>query len=414
MSAGLLAVLNKAIALTKLSLMKTAGVVGDDLALNAKQLSHVPPERELPIVWEVAKGSMKNKAILSTAGIILSATIPQLIFPLLMVGGAYFCHEGVEKLWEKWEHRKEHPKLNAAGQEDHYNENLPPETPEEERERIRDAIKTDFVLSAEIVVLTLGMVSGVEGSYLTKLATQAIALGLSAPVMTGLVYGSVAGLVKIDDVGAKLKENDNKPIWHIGNIMMKAAPWILKGLTLAGTVAMFTVGGGLLVDGFAPLHQVAEHFSTLAGTVPYIGKGLEFIVSNAAGGIAGVISGIATVSGAHGIKAAYNKVKTALGFGGPAQEVKNDAKPDDNAPAPQLAPAEPDLTVKPTPDNESKGPEAGPSFTEAASPPVVVPPDVNNSFGKAAKPDAEEQPPGVKPEQIPPKPDDPGAGRQPG
>jgi hypothetical protein len=232
--------------------------------------------------------------------------------------------------------------------------------------------------------------------------------------MTGLVYGSVAGLVKIDDIGEKLKENDNKPIWHIGNVMMKAAPWILKGLTLAGTVAMFTVGGGLLVEGFEPLRHVAEHFSTIAGSVPHIGRALEFIVSNAAGGIVGVISGITTVSAQHGIKAAYNKIRKAMGFGGPAQDLNNDAKADDNAPAPHLAPAEPDLTVKPAPDEGSKGPEAGSSFTQAASPPIVVPPDVNNSFGQAAKPDSTEVAPEVKPEQIPPKPEDPGAGRQPG
>ncbi len=413
MSAGLLTVLNRALALTKLSLMKTAGVVGDDLALNAKQLSHVPPERELPIVWKVAKGSLKNKAILSTAGIILSATIPQLIFPLLMCGGAYFCHEGVEKLWEKWEHRREHPKVNAVGQEDHYNESLPPETPEEEKERIRDAIKTDFVLSAEIVVLTLGMVAGVEGSYLTKLATQAIALGLSAPVMTALVYGSVGGLVKIDDIGEALKKNDNRPLWHVGNVMMKAAPWILKGLTLAGTIAMFTVGGGLLVEGFEPLRHIAEHFTTIAGTVPHIGKALEFVVSNAAGGIAGVIAGIGTVGSAHGIKAVYTKVKNALGFGKSSDLKNGDAKPDDNAPAPQLAPTEPDFTVKPAPDQDAKGPEAGPSFTQAASPPIVVPPEIGNSFGNAAE-NTDKPVPQIKPEQIPPKPDDPGAGRQPG
>lgn len=413
MSAGFLAVFHKALALTKLSLMKTAGVVGDDLALNAKQVSHVPPERELPVVWEVAKGSMKNKVILSTAGIILSATIPQVIFPLLMVGGAYFCHEGVEKLYENWQHRKEHPKLNAAGQEDHYDENLPAETEVEEKERIRDAIRTDFVLSAEIVVLTLGMVSGADGSYLTKLATQATALGLSAPIMTGLVYGSVAGLVKIDDVGEKLKKNDNKPLYHLGNVMMKAAPWILKGLTIAGTVAMFTVGGGLLVEGFAPLHHIAEHFSEIAGSVPYVGKVLEFAASNAAGGITGVIAGIGTVSAAHGLKATYERVKNAFGFRKKAESNFDDGKPDDNAPAPELTPAEPDLSVKPSPDQETKAPKAGSSFTQAASPPIVVPPDVTNSFGQAAKNDADDPSTEVAPEQIPPKPSDPGAGRQP-
>jgi uncharacterized protein len=413
MVASLFTVVSNALALTKLSLMKTAGVVGDDLALNAKQLSHVPPERELPIIWKVAKGSLKNKALLSAAGIILSATLPVVIFPMLMVGGAYFCHEGVEKLHEKWQHRKEQKKLNAAGDEDHYDENLPPETPEEEKARIREAIKTDFILSAEIVVLTLGMVAGAGGTYLEKLAEQAMALAFSAPIMTGLVYGSVAGLVRIDNWGEKLADKDHSLIRAAGNAMKKAAPYILKTLTVAGTVAMFTVGGGLLVEGFEPLRHMAEHFSHIAGSVPYAGHALEFIASNAAGGITGVIAGIGTVSAQHGAKQVWSKAKTALGFGksSDGDQKPGEGKSSEPAPAPSQT-IEPSLSVKPTPDTNGEKPDAGVTFTQAAAPVTPAPPEAGTSFTQAAGETSEEKLPDVGPEQIPLPPNS-GAGTQP-
>jgi predicted DNA repair protein MutK len=233
--------------LTKVAAKKTAGVLGDDLALNAQQVAGVRAERELPVVWAVAKGSFVNKLILVPSALAISAAAPVLITPLLMVGGAYLCFEGFEKI----AHRLLHTKEEDAARKEELARNLTDPAADMvalERDKIRGAIRTDFILSAEIVVISLGTVA--EADFVTRVGV----LSGIAILMTIGVYGLVAGIVKLDDAGLHLSRQANAGARALGAAILRLAPWLMKGLSVAGTAAMFLVGGGILAHGLPFLH----------------------------------------------------------------------------------------------------------------------------------------------------------------
>lgn len=244
--------------MTKVAAGKTAGVLGDDLALNAEQVTGVSPERELPVVWAVAKGSAVNKAILVPIALLLSAVLPWLVTPLLMIGGAYLCFEGFEKLVHK--------------KDDHA-----PKAAESEQDKIKGAIRTDFVLSAEIVTITLGTVA--NEAFLARLA---VLVGVSV-LMTVGVYGLVAGIVKLDDAGLHLTRRSQALSQRAGRVILRLAPLLLKVLSVAGTAAMFLVGGGILAHGIPGLGHFIEELGHVGGAV---GGALLPLLANAAVGLA--------------------------------------------------------------------------------------------------------------------------------
>lgn len=249
-------VLDDVAILTKVAAKKTAGVLGDDLALNAQQVAGVKADRELPVFWAVAKGSFVNKLILVPAALAISAFAPALITPLLMVGGAFLCYEGFEKLAHRFLHPKEddaarHRELVAALADPAI------DLLALEKDKIRGAIRTDFILSAEIVAITLGTVAQ------SGFATQVGVLSGIALVMTVGVYGLVAGIVKLDDAGLHLSQRTGVAR-SFGLAILAVAPWLMKALSVAGTAAMFLVGGGILVHGIPALHHLGESVGTLA------------------------------------------------------------------------------------------------------------------------------------------------------
>lgn len=236
--------------MTKVAAKKTAGVLGDDLALNARQVSGVVAERELPVVWAVAKGSLVNKMILIPAALVISTLAPALIGPLLMIGGAYLCFEGAEKLFHKVFHS------SAGTEEKSPKAQTEPESgPNLEKLKIKGAIRTDFVLSAEIIVIALGTVSATA-----SLALRAGVLSLIGLIMTAGVYGLVAGIVKLDDFGFWLLRKKEPSVIRrtLGSALVAAAPRLMRVLTVVGTAAMFLVGGSILSHGLPFLHQVIE------------------------------------------------------------------------------------------------------------------------------------------------------------
>jgi hypothetical protein len=253
-------VLDDVAILSKVAAKKTAGVLGDDLALNAQQVTGVAADRELPVVWAVAKGSLVNKAILVPAALAISAFAPWAVMPLLMIGGAYLCYEGFEKLAHRLMHSRasdeaEHAALTRAL--------VDPQADlvAFERDKIKGAIRTDFVLSAEIIVIALGTVAAVSfGTQVAVLATVALA-------MTVGVYGLVAGIVKLDDLGLHLSRSASAAVAALGRGIVRAAPWLMMALSVVGTAAMFLVGGGILVHGAGPLHHAIEAFAAGMGTV---------------------------------------------------------------------------------------------------------------------------------------------------
>ena len=268
-------VLDDVALMTKVAAKKTAGVLGDDLALNAEQVAGVRAERELPVVWAVAKGSLKNKVILVPAALAISALIPWAVTPLLMLGGAFLCYEGFEKVAHKFLHKeevesKEHAELHAvltapAGDLFAY-----------EKEKIKGAIRTDFILSAEIVTITLGTVAN------AAFTTQVVVLAGVAALMTVGVYGAVAGIVKLDDAGLYLSKKGGSNPWRrfvrsCGGVMLRSAPYLMKSLTYIGTLAMFAVGGGILVHGIPAMHAPVAHLALGAGDIPLAGPVLEAV-----------------------------------------------------------------------------------------------------------------------------------------
>ena len=273
--------------LTKVAAKKTAGVLGDDLALNAQQVSGVRAERELPVVWAVFKGSLKNKAILVPAALAISAVAPWAVTPLLMVGGAFLCFEAAEKLAHRLLHSRQEDEVHHRELQDALaNEQV--DLREVEKDKIKGAIRTDFILSAEIIVIGLGTVAG--ESFLTRVAVL-VAIAIA---MTVGVYGLVAGIVKLDDLGLYLSRRATSVARALGNGILRAAPWMMKGLSVAGTAAMFLVGGSILEHGIPPLHHAMEEATGDAGSwhVP-LGMLLDALVGIAAG--ATLVAGFALV-----------------------------------------------------------------------------------------------------------------------
>ncbi|MCW0355487.1 DUF808 family protein [Pantoea ananatis] len=235
----------------KVAAKKTAGVLGDDLSLNAQQVSGVKANRELPVVWGVAKGSFLNKLILVPLALIISTFAPWLITPLLMIGGAYLCYEGVEKVLHSLQHDKQQNSPEARQQR---LDKLSKQDPRDfEKKKIKGAVRTDFILSAEIVAITLGIVSE------APLLNQVLILSGIAILVTIGVYGIVAGIVKIDDLGFWLRDKSSRVAQALGAVLLAAAPVLMKVLTVVGTLAMFLVGGGIIVHGLAPLHHLIEN-----------------------------------------------------------------------------------------------------------------------------------------------------------
>jgi predicted DNA repair protein MutK len=263
--------------MSKMAAKKTAGVLGDDLALNAQQVSGVRAEREIPVVWAVAKGSFVNKLILVPSALAISAFVPWLVTPLLMVGGAYLCFEGFEKLAHKFLHsaaedEAEHAQLTEAVAD--------PATDlvAYEKDKIKGAIRTDFILSAEIIAITLGTVAT------ASLTQQVIVMSGIAIVMTVGVYGLVAGIVKLDDLGLWLTQKPGQFAKKVGSAILSAAPYMMKTLSVVGTAAMFLVGGGILTHGVPVVHHWIEGVGAAAGSV-------GFAVPMLLNGVAGIIAG---------------------------------------------------------------------------------------------------------------------------
>lgn len=270
-------VLDDVAVMTKVAAKKTAGVLGDDLALNAQQVQGIRAERELPVVWAVAKGSAVNKLILVPAALLISAFVPWLIVPLLMIGGAYLCFEGFEKLAHKFLHSKHE-------EAEHHKELIEAVANPEvdmvafEKEKIKGAVRTDFILSAEIIVIALGTVAT------ATFAKQAAVVVTIAVLMTIGVYGLVALIVKLDDMGAHLCKKRGAAAQFFGNILLAAAPKLMKSLSILGTAAMFMVGGGIVTHSIGPIHHAIEHAAH--ATEP-----IGWLTSSVLNGLAGVVIG---------------------------------------------------------------------------------------------------------------------------
>jgi len=282
--------------MTKMAAKKTAGVLGDDLALNAQQVSGVKADREIPVVWKVAKGSFINKAILVPLALLISAFAPWAITPLLMVGGAYLCYEGFEKVYHSLTHRK------GAEAEEKAELDTSEDVAVYEQRKIKGAIRTDFVLSAEIIAITLGTVAGATFSQ------QVIVLCGIAIVMTVGVYGIVAGIVKLDDLGFYLARKRSALAQSIGRGIVSAAPYLMKTLSVVGTLAMFMVGGGILTHGLPPVHHLFTDWASYSMVVPGVGAILGGLTPALLNAVFGLIAGgvvMLVVSGIISVRARF-------------------------------------------------------------------------------------------------------------
>lgn len=287
-------VLDDVALLTKAASKKTAGVLGDDIALNAQQVSGVVANRELPVVWAVAKGSFVNKLIIVPAALAISAFVPQAITPLLMLGGIYLCYEGVEKVVHSLLHPQDKAHLAVPGAP------LPADVskaftrsgPTPEEGKIKGAIRTDFILSAEIVAITLGTVASAVFS------TQALVVGSVALIMTVGVYGFVAGVVKLDDAGLHLSQRPGdgfipKAIRGIGVAILSVAPYLMKTLSIVGTIAMFLVGGGILMHGIPGAETYSHDFiqSATSGLAGALRTTISWVAPTVVNALAGIVAG---------------------------------------------------------------------------------------------------------------------------
>ncbi len=277
-------ILDDVSAMTKVAAKKTAGVLGDDLALNAEQVSGVRADRELPVVWAVAKGSARNKLILVPAALAISAFLPWAVTPLLMVGGLFLCYEGFEKIAHRFLHRKEeddaHHAAHVAALVRSDGDLLALE-----KDKINGAIRTDFILSAEIIVIALGTVADRE------IMVQVGVLAGIAAVMTVGVYGLVAGIVKLDDAGLHLSGKSNAALAAFGRGILRAAPWLMKALAIAGTAAMFLVGGGILVHGVHAVSEWIRDAAVGAAQIPAAGTVLGALTPMLANAAVGIVAG---------------------------------------------------------------------------------------------------------------------------
>ena len=270
--------------MSKVAAKKTAGVLGDDLALNAQQVSGVKAERELPVVLAVAVGSLKNKAILVPAALAISAFIPWAITPLLMLGGAFLCYEGFEKLAHKF--------LHSAAEDRRHHDDLVQAVRDGavdlvalEKDKIKGAVRTDFILSAEIIVISLGTVAAAPfGQQVAVLVAIAVAMTLG-------VYGLVAAIVKLDDAGLYLSGRANGALRAAGRVLLAAAPMLMKALSVLGTVAMFMVGGGILMHGVPALHHLVDSAAAAAAGVPGVGAVLKAVTPTVIDALAGLLAG---------------------------------------------------------------------------------------------------------------------------
>jgi predicted DNA repair protein MutK len=282
-------VLDDVAILSKVAAKKTVGVLGDDLALNAQQVTGVSADRELPVVWAVARGSFINKAILVPAALAISAFAPWLVTPLLMVGGAFLCFEGFEKLAHRWLHSAEEDAVHRA-ELTRALADPKVDLVALERVKIKGAVRTDFILSAEIIAITLGTVAT------SPFLTQVLVLTGMAVIMTVGVYGFVAGIVKLDDLGLWLSRRASGLQQALGRGIVAAAPWLMKGLSIAGTAAMFLVGGGILVHGVPPLHHAIQH------AVEPLGGLASAVLPTLADGLLGVVAGALVLAGVTGFQ----------------------------------------------------------------------------------------------------------------
>lgn len=298
------AVLDDVALMTKMAAKKTAGVLGDDLALNAQQVSGVRAERELPVVWAVAKGSFRNKLILVPAALAISAFAPWAVTPLLMVGGAYLCFEGFEKLAHKY--------LHSAADEQGERKALHDAVADAEvdlvafeKDKIKGAVRTDFILSAEIIAITLGTVAD------APLMQQVIVLSGIAIVMTVGVYGLVGGIVKLDDGGLYLSQKTGDGVWprtqrSFGRGVLSAAPYMMKSLSVIGTAAMFMVGGGILTHGVPVLHHWIE--GVAQASTQWLGA-VSVIVPTLINAVAGIIAGALVLAVVAGVSKVWRALK---------------------------------------------------------------------------------------------------------
>jgi predicted DNA repair protein MutK len=283
------AVLDDVALMTKIAAKKTAGVLGDDLAVNAEKVTGVRADRELPVVWAVAKGSFRNKCILVPAALAISFVAPWLITPILMLGGLFLCYEGFEKVAHKFLHSAADDAAHQQEQREHLLDSSV-DLVQYEQGKIKGAVRTDFILSAEIIVLTLGIVA--EMGFLTQvLVVSGIAL-----IMTVGVYGLVAGIVKLDDAGLYLVKRGGAGTWPglqrwMGECLLRFAPWLMKFLAVVGTIAMFMVGGGILIHGIHALAEVVEYAAASVGGIAAVGPVLAALTPTLAGIVIGMIAG---------------------------------------------------------------------------------------------------------------------------
>lgn len=289
------AVLDDVALMTKVAAKKTIGVLGDDLAVNAEKVTGVRAERELPVVWAVAKGSFRNKCILVPAALIISFVAAWLIGPVLILGGLFLCYEGFEKVAETFFHSSATDTAHGQKREARLAE-ASGDVVQYEQTKIKGAIRTDFILSAEIIVLTLGVVTDMN-FLIQVLVVSTIALS-----MTIGVYGLVAGIVKIDDAGLYLMERKGQGAWlkvlrWLGWRLVIFAPWLMKLLTVVGTVAMFMVGGSILVHGFHGLQEAVESLSASIGLMETFGPLLEFLAPTLCSIFIGIVAGAVMLGG---------------------------------------------------------------------------------------------------------------------
>ena len=294
-------ILDDVAVMSKMAAKKTAGVLGDDLALNAQQVSGVRTDRELPVVWAVAKGSFVNKLILVPAALLISVVAPWLITPLLMIGGLFLCYEGVEKVLHSLHHKK------AKTEEEASQELTAIETDMAtfEKDKVKGAIRTDFILSAEIVVISLGTVATATFS------TKVMVLSVIAILMTVGVYGFVAMIVKIDDLGLYLAQQASSFKQTIGRGLLAFAPKLMKTLTIVGTIAMFLVGGGIISHGVPLFHHFTEGSVDYAEHIPTVGSIVGALTPTLINLVIGFVAGLIVLAIVSLIKKVWPSSKKA-------------------------------------------------------------------------------------------------------